>query len=313
MRLLQGHVGPIFSVAYAPGDSTTLAVGDADGTVKLWDPITGRYDDTLHTSLRSVLSVAFAPDGELLAVAGEGVPTSHGRIAPVCLLDLAEGGDQRQLWLMVSRIAAGLAFSADGSLLAVACPPFLPNWARSALAIFRLSPTGPSAPEEVIWPGGAFRVGFSTADPLLAVAGLTNWTVELREMSTTAGRRQTALRFQGPIRALAFSPAGDPSGRLLAVAAGRYVELRDATGRKRSVLKGHASLVESLAFSPNGRTLLTGGDDGTVRQWDLATGQELSCLDWGLGRVRVVAFAPDGITGAAAGVSTVVVMWDVDG
>jgi WD40 repeat protein len=312
MRLLQGHAGPVLALAYAPGDPATLAVGNADGSVDLWNPLTGRIRDTFRMPLRNVQSLAFAPDGDLLAVGGEAVPFHHGRIAPVNLWDLSEGGEQRLLWLEISRVASGLAFSGDGSILAVACPPILPNWARSALAVFRLTPEGLTGPEEVLWPAGACRVAFSPGDNILAVAGMSNWTVELREMSVPEGRRRASLRFMGPIQALAFSPGSDPAQRLLAVAAGRFVELRDAGGRKRAALKGHTSQVQALAFSPDGRTLLTGGRDGTVRLWDLATGQESACLNWGLGAVEEVAFAPGGMTAVAAGDSADVMVWDVD-
>jgi WD40 repeat protein len=313
MRLLREHIGPVLSLAYAPGDPATLAVGNADGSVTLWNPLTGRCRDILRTSIRSVLALAFSPDGAVLAVGGEGVPASHGRVAPVSLWDLAPGGEQRLLWLMVSRVASSLAFSRDGNLLAVACPPLLPNSLRSAVAVFRRTFAGLTGPDENLWPGGTRRLTFSPDDKLLAVAGMNNWNVELRDMSTGDGQRRATLRFQGPIQALAFSPGDDPAQRVLAVAAGRFVELRDASGRKRSALKGHTSLVRALAFAPDGRTLLTGGGDGTVRLWDLATGRERACLNWGLGPVQAVAFAPDGMTAAAAGDSAEVMIWDVDG
>ena len=44
-------------------------------------------------------------------------------------------------------------------------------------------------------------------------------------------------------------------------------------------LKGHGSRVGPMAFSPDGKTLATGGDDGTVRFWDPQTGKELARLD----------------------------------
>jgi WD40 repeat protein len=312
MRVLREHIGPVLCLAYAPGDPATLAVGNADGSVTLWNPLTGRCRDIFRTSLRSVLSLAFAPDGNLLAIGGEGVPDSHGRIAPVSLWDLSPGGEQRLLWLSISRVASSLAFSHDGKLLAVACPPLTPNSVRTALAVFRRTFAGLVGPDENLWPGGTRRLTFSPDGNLLAVAGMSNWNVELRDMSAGEGQRRATLHFQGQIQALAFSPGGDPAQRVLAVAAGRFVELRDGGGRKRSALKGHTSLVRALAFSPDGRTLLTGGGDGTVRLWDLATGQETACLNWGLGPVQAVAFAPDGMTAAASGDSAEVMIWDVD-
>jgi WD40 repeat protein len=59
--------------------------------------------------------------------------------------------------------------------------------------------------------------------------------------------------------------------------------------------------VYAVAFSPDGRTALTGSDDGTARLWDVAFGKLLATLR-NYGDVRAVAFSPDGrtaLTGSA--------------
>src|SRR5712691_10088842 len=56
---------------------------------------------------------------------------------------------------------------------------------------------------------------------------------------------------------------------------------------------GHATMVVSAAFSPNGRLVVTGGDM-TARLWETATGHELRCLTGHSEEVRSVAFSSDG-------------------
>lgn len=58
---------------------------------------------------------------------------------------------------------------------------------------------------------------------------------------------------------------------------------------------GHSSSIASVAFSPDGQTVVTGSNDGTARLWDAENGRELDQLrrdDW----VVSVAFSPDGRT-----------------
>ena len=48
-------------------------------------------------------------------------------------------------------------------------------------------------------------------------------------------------------------------------------------------MQGHTMAVKSIAFSPDGRQLVTGSDDGTMRIWDLASGQHVATLEVGDG------------------------------
>lgn len=57
---------------------------------------------------------------------------------------------------------------------------------------------------------------------------------------------------------------------------------------------GHASGIASTAFSPDGRLLVTGGEDGTARLWDVESGLEIRALPGHRSEVQAVAFTPDG-------------------
>ena len=64
------------------------------------------------------------------------------------------------------------------------------------------------------------------------------------------------------------------------------------------------------AFSPDGRRLVMGGAENTVKIWDVQTGRELQILRGHSGDVWVVAFSPGGRWIASAGEHTTVRLWD---
>jgi WD40 repeat protein len=74
-------------------------------------------------------------------------------------------------------------------------------------------------------------------------------------------------------------------------------------------LKGHTGSIYSLAFSPDGHTLVSGSRDTTVRLWDAATGELLQILEGHTDAVWSLAFAPDGRTLASGGRDAAVRLW----
>ena len=76
-------------------------------------------------------------------------------------------------------------------------------------------------------------------------------------------------------------------------------------------LEGHSSDVMSVAFSPDGKRILSGSQDETLKLWDAETGQETLTLKGHSGAVMSVAFSPDGKRLASASADTTAKLWEI--
>jgi WD40 repeat protein/transcriptional regulator with XRE-family HTH domain len=255
MAVLTSHGGAVDSAAFSH-DGTTLATGNADGTVRLWDAATHRQITTLTRSLGQVTSLGSSRYGTILAVGG-----ADGTV---------------QLWDTATRrpipgppasrdgSVFGVAFNLDGTILATGYADGTVSLWSLASGLCTSGPVIGSDPGRV----RATSVALSPNGATLA-AGNADGTIRLWD---TATGRQIGRPLTGPadpVTSVTFSPDGTT---LASASPDHTVRLWDlATSRPIGApLTGHTGQVTSVAFSPDGKTLAAGSADHTVRLWDVA-------------------------------------------
>jgi RNA polymerase sigma factor (sigma-70 family) len=308
----------IQSIAYSP-DGKTIAAGNF-GSIMLWEAETGKpiarfvqkeespeKSGELQVRHGNTFGLAFSPDGRWLLSAGSSNVRDGGFFdrGQLVLWNLAERKQTKVIELENSKKGV------DQSVLAVAVSSDGRTFAAGTHSgyVFLIDGQTQKITTKVNT-GTACRLSFSPDGKTLAVAAPEKFVVLL---DTATGKEVKRLEVARGVR-VAFGPDGNTLW--VGCHGGTISRLDVQSGRsvQKFEEKGSFGLCLSLAVSPDGKTLASGGGFSGPTLWDIESGKAIE-LDPKGNRERPwiygLSFAPDGKTLASGGSDGGVRVWDV--
>jgi WD40 repeat protein len=334
---LKGHGTTVLSADYSP-DGKQLATIGSDGTVILWNALTGEEmlrlpGGTEPSDFVSTQRVAYSPDGKVLAacdrnsvklydpasgkllktlkghekdvtalaISSDGKYIASGSLDGSTIIWNASSGDLLHRLEEHTDAIENLAFSPEGQWL-------LTTSDDATMKIWEVQ-TGELLQDYSDFSGVTLGVTFSPDGNQLAFSDGTVyvWKFDRGLVQGQTMSSQELFAIPG-----AGSDSFSPDGKQLAGVSGNNIRLWDAaTGRELLTLVGHTGWAMGLAFSPDGRLLASTSLDGTVKLWSLSLGTEtLAASVPPAGFGTRVAFSPKSPEFMVSGGDGAARLWD---
>ncbi|MFO1433116.1 MAG: WD40 repeat domain-containing protein [Candidatus Competibacteraceae bacterium] len=310
--VLQGHMDTVEFVAFSP-DGRRLATSSSDRHIRLWDMESGKLIAVLQGHQNIVVGLTFVDSGWLISASmdrtlrlwdtassvtlrvfqGHQVGVTGVAVKDEHLYSASNDGTVRR-WSLQPQPAFAVidlpgepysaAIAPDGSQVAV-------GFADGGLRLYAL-PDGRLSWEKAGVHKNVYSIAFSPDGQQLASAGFDDKTVKLWQtgdgqlLQTFSGHRQAVYR-------VAFSPDGQSLATASYDGQLGLFRIDEEQGRFHKAHDGH---VNSVAFDSSGKRLVSTGDDGAVRLWDLASWPPVLQQEFPKAGDMViwVAFSPDG-------------------
>jgi WD40 repeat protein len=301
---IRGLAGGVTSLDFTP-DGSTLVTSAEFQPLQFWDLRSASDQGDIQTPhSNGVLSLAISPDGHYLAV-GEGDFYQPFKPSDIHLWNLPSGREVHTLKGHTAAISL-LAFGADSkSLISGSLDQTTRRWDV---------PSGHGVPLLASTNGDWGTLAAVSSEGRLATYRMTERpaTNTLNLLDPVTGRVvatfPSATANSGSVPMARFSPDGS---LVAAMGETNVVTVWELASKRRVATFSQPDGLMSLAFSPDGRYLTTGSENGRVRLLDIRSGRVVTDLEGHRHVVVALAFTPDGARLVSASIDRTIKIWSL--
>ncbi|MEM9927072.1 MAG: CHAT domain-containing protein [Cyanobacteria bacterium P01_D01_bin.50] len=344
LKTLKGHTAPVNTVAFSPqGFGKMIVSGSRDGTIKYWN-IDGELLRTFKAHTAAVKRVVISPDGKIIvsassdntvklwntdgtlinALTGHTAGVKGVAISPDGKLIVSASSDGTvKLWntdgTLINTLTGysagveGLAISPDGKIIASASEDnTIKLWNTDGSLLKKLSGHQDIVNDISFSPDGKIIASASNDNTIKlwdvkhstlikTIKGYKDRFLKVRFAPNTDRKKNSTSKFQKEI-----------SQTIAATSLSNHIQLFKLNHPLQTILRGHDSTVNVVAYSPDGKMIASAGNDKIIKLWK-PDGTLLKNITGHKNDVYGITFSPDGKKIASTSADKTIKIWQSNG
>jgi WD40 repeat protein len=292
IRRLERVCRAFYSAAFSPSGDHIISVSN-DNFLRLWDVQSGKQIKSFQGNTDKVFTAMFSPDGKYIVSSA----VNNG----IILLDALSGKKIKTFSGHTDFISSAVFTPDSKNIVSGSNDKTIRIWDVSS---------GRELQKFAVQNTGIISVSVSPDGQYIVSCGFGNGEsrTHMKLWSISTGKEILEYKGYSAETAASFSPDSKFVISRKSRVAAAFIITKEVYDR---AFHGHTDRVNSVHCSPDGKKIVTGSSDRTVRLWDFTSAKEMSILTGHTASVTSVAFSPDGKQIISGSMDNTLRLWDV--